>query len=88
MVCSGRPSARIPRQAQPHELPTLVGVEEFAVGCADAVSGGGAGAAPQDHLVAHELTVVFAERPWRWPVAWVGEIGGAGPLPEVAEHLP
>src|SRR5436190_1405104 len=37
----------------------------------------------QDHLVTHELAVVFAQRPDRGAVAWVRDIGTSGPHPHI-----
>src|SRR6266436_3780051 len=46
------------------------------------------GAAAQDHLVAHELAVVFADRSDCRPKAGIGNVRTRRPLPYVAEHLP
>src|SRR3974390_2335070 len=65
----------------------MMWIEEVAIGDT-AVSGRGCkrGAA-QHQLVDHELAVVFAERALDCPVAGVGRIGAAGPLPDDAEGI-
>src|SRR6266404_10011210 len=50
-------------------------------------AGSGAGTAPQDVLIAHELAVVFAECARRSAITGVGRISAAGPFPHVAKHL-
>src|SRR5439155_3756977 len=52
------------------------------------VGRGYCGTAAQDHLVAHELAVVFADRSGCRTKARVGNVGARRPLPHVAEHLP
>src|SRR5437763_1595064 len=69
------------------ELPAAVGVEEVAVGGTDMGDGGGAGAAAQDELVAHELTVVLAERAGQRLEAGERRVGAARPLPDIAVEL-
>src|SRR5437667_9441016 len=46
-----------------------------------------AGATPQDVLVAHELSVVFAECPGSGAITGIRRIGAAGPFPNIAIHL-
>src|SRR5439155_24211840 len=46
-----------------------------------------AGATPQDVLVAHELSVVFAECPGSGAITGIRRIGAAGPFPNIAKHL-
>src|SRR4051812_16641746 len=46
-----------------------------------------AGAAPQHHLVAHELAVVLPDGAFGNPVTRISAIGAPGPLPDVAEHF-
>src|SRR5947207_6655083 len=46
-----------------------------------------AGTTPQDVLVAHELSVVFAERTRSGAITGIRRIGAAGPFPNVAKHL-
>src|SRR3546814_10052175 len=48
---------------------------------------GGAAAAAQDELAAHELAIIFADRAGRSAEAGIGAIGAAGPFPDAAEHL-
>src|SRR5207247_3511693 len=40
-----------------------------------------------DHLIAHELAVVFAECAGNRAITRVGEIRAARPLPHISEHL-
>src|SRR6266702_376539 len=49
--------------------------------------GGSAGAAAQDVLVAHELSIVFSDRPRPRLEVRIGRIGALGPFPHVAIHL-
>ena len=62
-------------------------MKEVAVADAHVVGRGRAGAPAQDHLVAHELAVVLADRTGGDAKAGVGRVGAGGPLPDVAEHL-
>src|SRR5664279_3182428 len=43
--------------------------------------------AAQHQLVDHELAVIFAERALDRPIAGVGGVGAAGPLPDDAEGV-
>ena len=47
----------------------------------------GTRAAAEDHLVAHELAVVFAQRTRGGAIAGIGRVRAGGPLPDVAEQL-
>ena len=69
------------------ELPAMMGVEKIAVTGAQMVGAAGAGAAPQYHLVTHELAVVFAHGPLGGLEARVGQVGAGGPFPDIAEQL-
>src|SRR5207249_2533239 len=85
-----RPAAirlRVCRQPQPGELPAAVGMEEVAIGGTDVSDGGGAGAAAQHELVAHELAVVLAQRPRQRLEAGIRGVSAARPLPDVAVEL-
>src|SRR5258706_14977025 len=53
----------VPHQSYPHELPAIGGVEEIPVRRADMLARGGARPAAQHPLAAHELAIVFAQRP-------------------------
>src|SRR5207302_5671889 len=81
-------SSDIPRQAEASELPAGVGGEEVAVGRPDVRLRGGAGAAAQDHLAAHELPVILAQGTFQGTKARIGRIGAAGPFPHAATELP
>src|SRR5215469_3500939 len=48
---------------------------------------GDAGSATQDHLVDHELAVVFANRAFRRAIAGIGVVRRLSPFPDVAEQL-
>lgn len=74
-------------QTNAGELPTGGGWEEVAVGSADVAQRGGAGTAAQDHLIAHEFAVVFADRSGSSLKAWIGKIGTLRPFPHVAKEL-
>src|SRR5689334_2898328 len=78
---------RVSGETDAGELPAGVGGEEVAVGGTDVGLGCGAGAAAQDHLVAHELGVVLAQGALEWAEAGIGRVGAAGPLPDIAEEL-
>src|SRR5260370_3858214 len=75
------------REANSCELPAFLGLEKVAIGAANMTAGSGAGAAAQDVLVAHELTVVSAECARRSAITGVGGISGPRPFPDVAKHL-
>src|SRR6266567_5418507 len=70
-----------------HELPLGIGRKEVAVGGPHMSKGGSAGAAAQDVLVAHELSIVFSDRPRPRLEVRIGRIGALGPFPHVAIHL-
>src|SRR5262249_1955031 len=74
-------------ESESGELPAFFRLKEIAIGAADVTAGGGAGTAAQDVLVAHEFSVVLAERAGRCSVARVRRICAARPFPNVAEHL-
>src|SRR5262245_9783748 len=75
------------RAADAGELPTSRRWEEVAVAHAHVRARGRARTTAQHHLIAHELAVVFAERPRQGLEARVGRVCAGGPLPGVAEHL-
>src|SRR3546814_19849859 len=81
------PMSKILCETDAGELPALVGVEEIAVGGTQMPARGGAAAAAQDELAAHELAILFADRARRGAEAGIGAIGAAGPFPHAAEHL-
>src|SRR5260370_13458018 len=75
------------REANSCELPAFLGLEKVPIGAANMPAGSGAGTAAQDVLVAHELTVVFAECARRSAITGVGGISAPRPFPDVAKHL-
>src|SRR6266536_5684896 len=79
--------SHLPCQSDTHELPLGVGRKEVAVGGPNMRQGGGARAAAQDVLVAHELSIVFPDRPRTWLEVRIGRVGALGPFPHVAIHL-
>src|SRR3546814_11106092 len=81
------PMSKILCETDAGELPALVGVEEIAVGGTQMPARGGAAAAAQDELAAHELAIIFADRARRGAEAGIGAIGAAGPFPHAASHL-
>src|SRR4051812_31126925 len=78
---------RSPGQSDATQLPSRRWRKEVPVGQAGVRARSGAGSAAQDHLVAHELSVVFAERALVGLVTGIRKIGGGGPLPGIAEEL-
>src|SRR5207247_6465854 len=45
------------------------------------------GTAAQNILIAHELAVVFAERPRRHAITWIRRVGATRPFPDIAKDL-
>ena len=45
------------------------------------------GAAAQHHLARHEFAVVLAQGAGQSGIAWVAEVGAAGPLPNTTEEV-
>src|SRR3954471_23839396 len=78
---------RSPCQSDATQLPSRRRRKEVPVRQAGVRARSGAGSAAQDHLVAHELPVVFAERALVRLVTGIRKIGGGGPLPGIAEEL-
>src|SRR5687767_13303344 len=74
-------------QPQAGELPALVGIEEVAIAGPDMAARRGAASAAKNELIAHELAIIFADRPLLGPEARIGKEGASGPFPDVAEHL-
>src|SRR3546814_20347327 len=81
------PMSKILCETDAGELPALVGVEEIAVGGTQMPARGGAAAAAQDELAAHELAIIFAERARRGAEAGIGALGDAGTFPPAADHM-
>src|SRR4029434_141099 len=77
----------IARESDPCKLPAFFWLEEIAISTANVTARGGAGTATQNVLVAHELSVVFAEGAGHSAIAGVGRVGAPSPFPNVAEHL-
>src|SRR4051794_11409933 len=77
----------VARQSQAGKLPALVWVEEVAVGRPRMSGRRRDGAAAQDHLVDHELAVVFADRAADGPESGIGPIGAFRPLPDMPGYL-
>src|SRR5690606_31370889 len=75
------------REPEAEELPAVARIEEAAVSRADVLEPGRAGAAADDHLVAHELAVVLAEGAGERPETGVGAVRRRGPFPYVAVEL-
>src|SRR5689334_15194624 len=72
-------------EAQAHELPALVGIEEVAIGGARVPIRCDAGRAAQHMLADHELAIVLAQGALRRPVARIRRVGALRPLPDVAK---
>src|SRR5579871_586220 len=69
------------------ELPTCLRREEIAVAGPNMCCRSDARTSPQDHLAAHEFSVIFAQRTGQRLETWVAEIRACSPLPTVAEEL-
>src|SRR5262249_2195432 len=75
------------RQPDAGELPARLRGEEVAVTGAEVRTGRGTRAPAQDHLPAHEFSVVLAQRSRRGLKARIRKIGAGRPLPYIAEDL-
>src|SRR5512132_4513317 len=75
------------REAHPGELPALVWIEEVAIARPHMAVRRDTRASTQDHLIAHELAVVFADGAGGRAITGIGGIRAAGPFPDVAEQL-
>src|SRR6476659_81220 len=74
-------------KAQSGKLPAMMRIKEVAIGDTAVAFRSCKGRATQHQLVDHELAVIFAERALDGPVARVGGIGAAGPLPNDPEGV-
>src|SRR3546814_19635203 len=74
-------------RSQAGELPALMRIEEVAVAGPRMAPGRGARPTLQHELAAHELAIIFADRAFYRSEAGIGQIGGAGPFPDIAEHV-
>src|SRR4051812_35365175 len=74
-------------QPYPGKLPACFRREKIAVRGANVGARRSARSATQDHLSAHELSVVFTQRARSRLIAGVGKIGACSPLPYVAKEL-
>src|SRR5579864_2095311 len=74
-------------QPYPGKLPARFRRKKIAVGGANVRARRGARSATQDHLSAHELSVVFTQRAGTRLIAGISEISARGPLPDVAKEL-
>src|SRR6266571_709829 len=74
-------------QPYPGKLPACFRREEIAVGGADVRARSGARSSAQDHLAAHEFSVVFTQRTGRGLVSRISKIGAGRPLPDIAKQL-
>src|SRR5262249_57379050 len=79
--------SHIVEQSEATELPARRRIEEIAVGCTRMTGGRRVRASPQDHLVDHELAIVFTERARGRPVARLRQLGAARPLPYDSEGI-
>src|SRR5215472_4636842 len=69
------------------KLPACLRREKIAIRGANMRTWRGAGAAAQDHLSAHEFSVVLTQSARHRLVSRIRKIGAGGPLPDVAEQL-
>lgn len=74
-------------QADAGELPPGRGWKEIPIRRPEVPARRGAGTAPQDKLLAHEFTVVFAQRPVGRLITGISVIGAGGPLPNGTETM-
>src|SRR5450759_1136924 len=72
-------------EAQSRELPAMMGIKEVSIGDTAVPARGCKRGTAQHQLVDHELAVVLAERALDGPVAGIGGVGAAGPLPHDPE---
>src|SRR5512138_475079 len=79
--------SEIARQANAAELPARGGIEEIAISRANVIARRGARSAAQHELIAHELTVVLAERARQRMETGIGSVRRSSPLPDIAKHL-
>ncbi|MNE18332.1 hypothetical protein D3C80_1113640 [compost metagenome] len=75
------------RQADPGEHPALMGIVEVAIAGPRMTLGRGEGPAAQDHLIGHELAVVFRRSPLGRTEPRIGGIGAGRPLPDLARQV-
>src|SRR5512144_282634 len=83
---SGAP-VRIAREAETGKLPARCRREEISVGRANVRARRDAGAATQYVLIAHEFSVVLADRAGGRTEARVRRVVALRPFPHIAEHL-
>jgi len=74
-------------ESDPCKLPAFFRLEEIAISSANMTARGGAGAAAQNVLVAHELAVVFAQCARRRPITWIRRVGRCASIPKHRQHL-
>src|ERR1019366_10598596 len=74
-------------KAQSRELPAMMRIKEVSIGNTAVSFRSCKRRAAQHQLVDHELAVVFAERALHRPVAGIGGVGAAGPLPDNPERV-
>src|SRR5262249_11543970 len=84
---AGRPFSWLSRQSYAGELPAGIRGEEVTVAAAEVRVRRRTRPAAQDHLVAHELPVVLAQRARRRLIPGVADVGAGGPFPHVTEQL-
>src|SRR5579875_1933865 len=77
-------ASSLPGQADARELPARLRRKEIAIAGADMGSRRHAGTAAQNHLSAHELAVVLAQRSCERAETRIAEIGACRPLPAIA----
>src|ERR1700682_2350328 len=65
----------------------MMGIKEVTIGNTAVSFRGCKRRAAQHQLVDHELAVIFAERALNGPVAGIGGVGAAGPLPYDPERV-
>src|SRR6267154_2122640 len=86
-IGQGRTGSSGPREPDAGALPPGIGREKVAIGRADVTLARQARTPPKNHLVAHELAVVFAEVSVKWDETRVSVVRALGPFPNVPEEL-
>src|SRR5450631_351854 len=80
-------SAGVVGEAQSRKLPAMMRIKEVAIVYTAVPFRSCKRRAAQHQLINHELAVIFPERALDRPVAGIGGVGAAGPLPDDPERV-
>src|SRR5260221_11349484 len=80
-------SGSVVGKPQSRELPAMMRIKEVAIADTAVPFRGCKRRAAQHQLINHELAVIFPERALDRPVAGIGGVGAAGPLPDDPERV-